>query len=342
MTKTVRILSIDGGGIRGLIPALVLDHIESLTGEPIASLFELVAGSSTGGIMTLLLTRPGPNGRAMYTAKDVVGLYTEHGKELFYADPAYQAESKGGWALPKYPSSSVVTTLSKYLADAELKDALTEVFVTAYDTDRRRPFFFERARARRPSGSGNFRMLDAARATSAFPAMFPGVEARNVNGTRTYHLIDGGMVSANPATLAFTRAKALFGQDAPVVMVSLGTGDYEAPLPFAQVENWGLTNWAPRLPDTLFDGVNHGVDYAMEEVLRSSEYFRFQVTLPAANEGTDDVSPANIDGLRQIVADAIAGKTDAIAGKAVVPDTDRPRRPWPARFAELKKVLERG
>jgi uncharacterized protein len=334
MTKTVRILSIDGGGIRGLIPALVLEHIEALTGRPIASLFDLFAGSSTGGIMTLLLTRPGPDGRAMYTAKDVVGLYTEHGRDLFYADPAYQTESKGGWDLPKYPASSVVDTLTTYLADAQLKDALTEVFITAYDLDRRRPFFFERSRARRPTGSGNFRMLDVARATSAFPAMFPGVEARNVSGTRTYHLIDGGIVSANPAALAYARAKALFGQDAAVVMVSLGTGDYEAPLPFAQVENWGLASWAPRLPDTLFDGVNHGVDCAMEEVLRSSEYFRFQVTLPAANEGTDDVQPANLDGLRQVVADAIAGKARIIAA------SDRPRRPWPGRFAQLKKVLE--
>jgi patatin-like phospholipase/acyl hydrolase len=335
MSKTVRILSIDGGGIRGLIPALVLEHLEALTGRPIADQFDLVAGSSTGGIMTLLLTRSGANGRPMYAAKDVVGLYTEHGRDLFYADPAYQTESKGGWDLPKYPASSVVNTLTTYLADAQLKDALTEVFITAYDLDRRRPFFFERARARRNSASGNFRMLDVARATSAFPAMFPAVEARNVSGTRTYHLIDGGMVSANPAALAYGRAKALFGHDAPVVMVSLGTGDYEAPLPFAQVETWGLTNWAPRLADALFDGVNHGVDYAMEEALRSSEYFRFQVTLPAANEGTDDVQPANLDGLRQIVANAIAGKAGA------VPDSDRPRRPWPGRFAELKRILER-
>ena len=337
MAKTIRVLSIDGGGIRGLIPALVLEHIEALTGRPIASQFDLIAGSSTGGVMTALLTRPGPDGKPMYTAEDVVGLYTEHGRDLFYADPAYQAESKGGWALPVFPSSSVVTTLSKYLADAQLKDALTDVFVTAYDIDRRRPFFFERERARRPSGSGNFLMLDMARATCAFPAMFPAVEARNASGTRTYHLIDGGMVSANPAALAYTRAKALFGPEAPVVMVSVGTGDFEAPLPFAQCENWGLTNWAPRVADVLFDGVNHGVDYAMEEVMRSSEYFRFQVTLPAANEGTADVSPANVDGLRQIVRDAIAGK-----GKGILPDTDRPRRPWPGRFTELKKMLERG
>jgi patatin-like phospholipase/acyl hydrolase len=332
-SKTVRILSIDGGGIRGLIPALVLQHLEELTGKPIAEQFDLIAGSSTGGIMTLLLTRPGPQSRPLYSAKDVVGLYTEHGKDLFYADPAYQAQSKGGWALPKFPESSVSTTLATYLGDAELKDALTEVLVTAYDIDRRRPFFFERARARRGAGTGNFRMLDAAEATSSFPAMFPAVEVKNVNGNRTYHLIDGGMVSANPGTLAIARAATLFGRDAPVLMVSLGTGDFEAPLPFAQVENWGLTDWAPRLADVLFDGVNHGVDVAMEELLHAHEYFRFQVTLPDANDGTDDVSPANIEGLRQIVADAIAGTT--------TPDPDRPRIPWPGRFAELKRRLER-
>ena len=66
----------------------------------------------------------------------------------------------------------------------------------------------------------------------------------------------------------------------------------------------------------------------------SSEYFRFQVTLPAANEGTDDVQPANLDGLRQIVADAIAGKAGIVA------DSDRKLYPWPGRFAELKRILE--
>jgi predicted acylesterase/phospholipase RssA len=176
-------------------------------------------------------------------------------------------------------------------------------------------------------------MLDAAMATSSFPAMFPAVAVRNVNNTRTYHLIDGGMVSANPGALAIARAATLFGRDAPVLMVSLGTGDFEAPLPFAQVGQWGLTDWAPRLADVLFDGVNHGVDVAMEELLHSREYFRFQVTLPAGNDGTDDVAPANLDALRQIVADAIAGTT--------TPDPDRPRTPWPGRFAELARLLGR-
>ena len=62
MSKPIRILSIDGGGIRGVIPAMILARIESLTGKPIAELFDLIAGTSTGGILTLGLTKPGPDG----------------------------------------------------------------------------------------------------------------------------------------------------------------------------------------------------------------------------------------------------------------------------------------
>ena len=59
MSNLLKILSIDGGGIRGIIPAMVLARIEDLTGKPISELFDLIAGTSTGGILALGLTRPG-------------------------------------------------------------------------------------------------------------------------------------------------------------------------------------------------------------------------------------------------------------------------------------------
>ena len=68
-----RILSLDGGGIRGLIPALVLAALEQRTGKPTAQLFDLIAGTSTGGVLALGLTRPGPGGKPLYRADDMVG-----------------------------------------------------------------------------------------------------------------------------------------------------------------------------------------------------------------------------------------------------------------------------
>lgn len=143
--RMVRILSIDGGGIRGLIPALVLQHLEKVIGRPVAEQFDLIAGSSTGGIMALLLTRPGPTGGPRFTTKDIVELYTVHGKDLFSRDAQYAQLSQDGAKLPKYPAASVINTLRPYFDDSVMKDALTHVLVTTYDLDHRTPRLFTRS-----------------------------------------------------------------------------------------------------------------------------------------------------------------------------------------------------
>ncbi|NJD10182.1 MAG: patatin, partial [Gemmatimonadetes bacterium] len=78
-----RILSIDGGGIRGIIPALVLQEIERITGRPIAGSFDLIAGTSTGGILALGLARPGPAGGPAFSAAELVQLYEREGGVIF-------------------------------------------------------------------------------------------------------------------------------------------------------------------------------------------------------------------------------------------------------------------
>lgn len=71
MADRVRVLSIDGGGIRGIIPALVLGDLERRTGRPVADLFDLIAGTSTGGILALALAQPGTDGRPARTAEQL-------------------------------------------------------------------------------------------------------------------------------------------------------------------------------------------------------------------------------------------------------------------------------
>src|SRR5512143_3334889 len=78
-----RVLSIDGGGIRGIIPAMVLDMMEQETGKSTWELFDLIAGTATGGILSMGLTRPGDGGGAMYSAAQLVELYEQHGKRIF-------------------------------------------------------------------------------------------------------------------------------------------------------------------------------------------------------------------------------------------------------------------
>ncbi len=89
MGEPVKVLSIDGGGIRGLIPAVILDHIETTTGKPISQLFHLIAGTSTGGILALGLVRPGEaQGKPRYSAADMIRLYEEAGPTIFAHSPS--------------------------------------------------------------------------------------------------------------------------------------------------------------------------------------------------------------------------------------------------------------
>ena len=83
MTNIVKILSIDGGGIRGVIPAMILTEIEKRTGKTTAELFDFMAGTSTGAILALALNKPSDNGSAEYTAKELVGLYETKGPLIF-------------------------------------------------------------------------------------------------------------------------------------------------------------------------------------------------------------------------------------------------------------------
>src|SRR6478609_10263419 len=144
----MNVLSVDGGGIRGLIPAMVLADLEERTGKQTADLFDLIAGTSTGGIIALALTVPGEGGKPRWTANDLVGLYLTEGPRIFHHSIGKQIESGLGLLDEKYGSKPVEQTLQTYLGDAMISSALTDVLVTSYDLEHRKPFFFKTDRAK--------------------------------------------------------------------------------------------------------------------------------------------------------------------------------------------------
>src|SRR5579883_525464 len=148
------ILSIDGGGIRGIIPAMILAEIERRTGRRIAEMFDLIAGTSTGGILALGLTVPQePTGkRPRYEASQLVSFYEEDGKEIFRSFWR-DVVSLHGLVEERYPSEPIEGVLQKYLGEqTRLSQALTEVLITSYEIETCRPFFFTRRKARAKRG----------------------------------------------------------------------------------------------------------------------------------------------------------------------------------------------
>ena len=332
----VRILTIDGGGIRGIIPGTVLHEIEQITGKRIAELFDIIAGTSTGGILALGLTIPGANGKPKYTAEEILGIYGKNGGRIF----------KKGGLLKKlqglfdesYDKEGIEDTLYEYFGEVRFKELMTNVLVTAYEIERRQSWVFRKERAIKDEAF-NFKITDIARATSAAPTYFEPHSMPFGDGSDKLYFVDGGVYANNPALIAYAEAKRMLRGEVkrtiskdkdiamdeivPVeddnrnyVMVSLGTGSMTTPVLYDKAKDWGAIGWLRPLIDILMQGNSSNVDYILSQLLPPTtdgvkRYYRINTDKPAYNEAMDDVSPQNIEALFDLGKNAIdSNKSD--------------------------------
>jgi patatin-like phospholipase/acyl hydrolase len=308
----VRILCIDGGGIRGIIPALVLTELEERTGRRTAQMFDLIAGTSTGGILAAALARPGDDRTTpRYSARDLLGLYEAEGPEIFERSLLKRIRSVGGWLDERYDDDALVAALRRYLDGARLSDTLTDVFITAYEIEGRFEFFFRSSRAREDP-SYDFPLADACRATAAAPTYFEPTRVTDVAGERTYSLIDGGVFAANPSLCAIAEVARDSDIDDVELVLSLGTGSLTRPLPYAQARSFGQLEWARSIVDVVFDGIADTTEFALERLLGRDRYVRLQIALERASDDLDDASPRNMAILREEGARLLARNSDTI------------------------------
>ena len=293
----MKVLCIDGGGIRGLIPALVLAEIERRTGKRTAEMVDLVAGTSTGGILACALTREGPDGRPLLSAEELAGIYVEEGPRIFHRGLLKRIFSGGGWIDERYEDDGLNRALERYLGDSWLSESLVDVFVTAYDISGRFAFFFRSARAR-VDPTYDFTLVPAARATAAAPSYFEPAEVSDRAGARTYPLIDGGVYAVNPSMCAYADVVAAGRQDELALMLALGTGAHTRSYTFEQTRWWGQLGWARPALDMVFDGVADTIEFEAGKLM-GDRYVRLQVELDAASDDLDDASPENLANLRK-------------------------------------------
>jgi patatin-like phospholipase/acyl hydrolase len=292
----VRILAIDGGGIRGLIPALVLAEVEQRTGRAIADCFDLIAGTSTGGILACALTRPGPDG-SLYTAEQLTGLYESEGPKIFHRSLLKRIESLDGNVDERYDDAGLNTALRDFLGDERLSRARTDILVTAYDIERRAAWFF-RSSAARADPTREFTMADAARATSAAPTYFEPALVRPVGGGEPSALVDGGVFAVNPSMCALAEVAHAGRRDEIELLASLGTGSHTRPLRYSDVRGWGRLQWAAPIIDVVFDGVADTTEFELAQLLGPGAYVRLQTELKIASDNLDDASAGNLRNLR--------------------------------------------
>lgn len=329
MNKQTRILTIDGGGIRGLIPARILVSLErklqQRTGRPearLAEFFDLVAGTSTGGLITCLLLAPGENEwTPAFTAQEIVDLYLDHGAEIFEAPLLKRIRSLNGLRDERYEARGLEHLIDEKVGDLWLSQLIKPCLITAYDVTRRKAKFFTQHDAR--NDDKDYQIKVVARSTSAAPTYFEAMPGEN--GRTPYAYVDGGLFANNPTMCAYVEAyRKLAGKPTAenMVVLSLGTGQIAKSYPYHSVKDWGVVQWLKPLIDIMMSGASETVDYQMRQLFmahgRSDSYLRLQVQIDKEDTDLaelDNVTPANMDRLLALgvqLADEHEAELDAL------------------------------
>jgi predicted acylesterase/phospholipase RssA len=323
-----RILAIDGGGIRGLAPAIILARLEELTGKPISELFDLVAGTSTGAILALGLTRPSDADaeKPAFSAAELVTLYERHGPGIF--------PSSGSWLTslrqllgPKYPQRGVAKVLDEYFSDVRLVEALTSVLVPAYDINNHERIWF----SSEEEWARDVMMRDLVRGATAAPTYLPPSRfvVPDMISKKHYVVVsvDGALFANNPAVeaLAYADQKKRWDNDhddRSVLMVSIGTGKVGQGYSFEAAWRWGLVGWVRPLLEIAFN--DPGIQrVAKALVSQRGTYFRLQVESEIA---LDDASPASIRKLKETTDEFLKLQNEQLVEIAHKLSLERPKR----------------
>jgi len=322
MAEKFRILSIDGGGLRGIIPVLVLMEIEKRTGKRIHEMFDLVAGTSTGGLISCAVSLSDGNGNPKFTLSEVLKVYTERGKEIF---PHKKGLAKffsdvNSVFNPEFSAKGIDRVLRDLLGDKRITDCLVPLFITTYDLGNNEAVFFKTRHALK-NAAENALLYDVCRATSAGPTFLPAYECNFDNKKRVF--VDGGVFMNNPAVGAVVEVSKYhkskpYNRDVndifpDICVLSIGTGHYSCNL-VEKIRKGGLLRWAQPISDLMMQGVNQATTYQTDELLEDNQFLRLTLDIDAQEHSNmADSSDATRDYLikatnEQIINDAVKMK----------------------------------
>jgi uncharacterized protein len=311
-----RILSIDGGGIRGIIPGQILvileDKLKAKTGNEnarISDFFDLIAGTSTGGILTCSYLMPGENApgqavRPKFDARQVVDLYLKRGSEIFSIPLRHKLRTAGGILDEKYPAAPLEKALKDYFGDTKLSELVKPCLITSYDIKHRQGHFFTQHDAVQKKG-WDFLVRDVARSTSAAPTYFETANTKSLTDV-SYPLIDGGVFVNNPTLCAFAEVYSEFKTTPDqMVVLSLGTGYSKQEYDYDKAKNWGMVQWVKPLIDIMMSGVAEVVDFQLRQIFDAigaqNQYLRINTELPIdVSPDMDETSAENLQALKEL------------------------------------------
>ncbi|KAH7567381.1 hypothetical protein JRO89_XS07G0061600 [Xanthoceras sorbifolium] len=329
----ITVLSIDGGGIRGIIPATILAFLETelqkLDGEEarLADYFDVISGTSTGGLVTAMLTAPNEQNRPLFAAKDIKDFYLQHCPKIFPQDNFPLSKLFKSLAGPKYDGKYLRSLVQQKLGDIRLHQTLTNVVIPTFDIKKLQPTIFSSYEVKK-NPSIDALLSDISIATSAAPTYLPAhhFETKESTGKamRTFDLIDGGVAANNPTLVAInevtkeiTRGSADFFPIRPTdygrfLVISLGTGSPKCEEKYDAIKSakWGLLGWltsesSTPLIDVFMQSSSDMIDFHMSAVFQAlhseDNYLRIQDDNLTGNESSVDIATKeNLESLVRV------------------------------------------
>lgn len=310
MRNKFRILSLDGGGLRGLAPLLVLKRIEVMTGKKIHELFDLIVGTSTGGIIACGLTA-GRDGEAILSVDQLIELYSSKANKIF---PEQDTTLKKWYrnirsaVTSKFSEKGLDSLLTEYFGDIKLSETIKPVVVTSYDVSHNEVIMFK---SRLSSEIGyDTTLREVCRATSAAPTYLPAFKMNYMNVDRV--MIDGGVYINNPSMAGIAEAlRYKYGNEdikiEDIQLLSLGTGLYSENLG-KESTGWGIAKWGPIISTVMMQSSAKAVEYECSQ-LPLDKFLRLQFLLD--DESRSDMSdsrPETVRYLSNCVNDQILNK----------------------------------
>nr|KAJ0228367.1 hypothetical protein LSAT_V11C100042210 [Lactuca sativa] len=323
----ITILSIDGGGVRGIIPSVILDFLETelqkLDGENarLADYFDVISGTSTGGLVTAMLTSPNDEKRPIFAAKDITNFYLEHCPKIFpqHKNPFAPVE-KALKALsgPRYDGVYLHRLVREILGNTRLHESLTNVVIPTFDIKRLQPVIFSTYQLKK-NPSLDVMLADICIGTSAAPTYLPCHTFRNQDSEGNligeFDLIDGGVTANNPTLVAINEVtQEIKGgiKTGGFLVLSLGTGSpkFIEKYDGNTSSHWGVVGWlvgggSIPLIDVFTQASSGIADYHTSTFLQAlhleGKYLRIQDdTLTGDVASMDLATTKNLEDLVQV------------------------------------------
>lgn len=306
----MKILSIDGGGIRGILPGQILvaleQKIQGLEGNKEARLgeyFDMVAGTSTGALLSAAYVCPDENLRPKFSAEEAVDFYLEDGDEIFKAGFWRSLLTLGGLLDEKYAQKELEGVLETAFGETKLSELLKPTCLVSYDITSRSPIIFTQHNCLEKRK--DFLVRDVLRGSTAAPTYFEAVKISSITDEATEHtLIDGGIVANDPTLCAYSEALKFNNVNGikDMMIVSIGTGRELKEYAYDKVKNLGRIGWAKPVMDISLESGAQMTDYHMRKIastMPNTKYFRIEPSLDKAEKSLDDASDKNLKALKE-------------------------------------------